>query len=249
MGYAVSAPHHADVGGMTPGRCPRDRGSSSKRASCCRRLRLLAPGVRAEDIVAFFILANSRTPREGAGDLRAQIAAHRLADARVDDLVAVWGRRLVQNACGETACPTPSGRPRRDRGGMPDGILRARTPWEGAASRPTTLHIRVGGNLAGDRLAIDSRDRRGRPGNCNCPLGRHPVGGVLRRAGPYRSGIPASSGASRRWQVNRTRRILVQRASPCRRCGGHVETSSRDRGRGNRGARPGRTDDGDGQER
>ena len=226
MGYAVSRAHHADVGGMTPGSMPAGSRELVQEGLVLPPVRLLAAGVLREDIVAI-ILANSRTPRERAGDLRAQIAAHRLADARMDDLVARWGRPLVQNACGELLAYAER-RTRAEIARLPDGIYRAEASLEGDGVTTDTLHIRVAVTVAGDRLAIDfsGTDAAG-PGNCNCPLAvtRSAVYFVVRAVTD--PDIPASSGAVAPVQVIAPAGCLVNARPPAAVAAGNVETSSR----------------------
>jgi N-methylhydantoinase B len=194
MGYAVSRAHHADVGGMTPGSMPAGSRELLQEGLVLPPVRLVAAGVVRDDIVAI-ILANSRTPRERAGDLRAQIAAHRLADARMDDLVARWGRMLVHDACDELLAYAER-RTRAEIARIPDGVYRAADTLEGDGVTPATLHIRVAVTVDGDRLTVDfTGTDAAAPGNCNCPLAvtRSAVYFVVRSVTD--PDIPASSGA------------------------------------------------------
>ncbi len=109
IAYLATRAHHADVGGMTPGSLPLSRDIYQE------GLRLPAVKLierRVEHRAVMEILAaNSRTPGERVGDLRAQLAAHacgseRLVEAaqrygparlgeRMDDLIA-YGRTLMR---------------------------------------------------------------------------------------------------------------------------------------------------------
>jgi N-methylhydantoinase B len=226
MGYAVSRAHHADVGGMTPGSMPAGSRELFQEGLILPPVRLVAAGGVREDIVAI-VLANSRTPRERAGDLRAQIAAHRLADARMDDLVARWGRMLVHEACGELLAYAER-RTRAEIARMPDGTYRAEDILEGDGVTTDALHIRVAVTVAGDHLTVDfaGTDPAG-PGNCNCPLAvtRSAVYFVVRSVTD--PDIPASSGAFAPVRVAAPDGCLVNARTPSPVAAGNVETSSR----------------------
>src|SRR5205823_7113508 len=94
LGYAVSRAHHADVGGMEPASLP-----AFSRELYQEGL-IIPPTPFTEEVVQLFV-ANARNPDERRGDLRAQIAAHRLAEQRVDELCDRWGRERVAAAMDE----------------------------------------------------------------------------------------------------------------------------------------------------
>ena len=74
-GFAVSRAHHADVGGMEPASLPAASLELYQEG-------VIIPPVRLDDEMLTLLLANMRNPYERRGDLRAQIAAHRLAERR-----------------------------------------------------------------------------------------------------------------------------------------------------------------------
>ena len=86
LAYAVTRAHHSDVGGMEPGlpavRLARHLAGGDRHPAGAPRGR--GRGGRGR---LALILANVRTPVLRRGDLRAQIAANRLAEARMRELV------------------------------------------------------------------------------------------------------------------------------------------------------------------
>src|SRR5438132_264109 len=91
IGFAVTRAHHADVGGAEPGSMPA--GS--------RRLEeegVVIPPTRLDEDVLADLVARMRNPDERRGDLRAQLAAHGLAERRVAALCARYGRERVAAA-------------------------------------------------------------------------------------------------------------------------------------------------------
>src|SRR5690348_12256284 len=94
LGYAVSRAHHADVGGMEPASLPAFSQELYQEG-------LVIPPVRLTDEVVELFVANARNPAERRGDLRAQIAAHRLAERRIAELCERRGRGRVAAAMDE----------------------------------------------------------------------------------------------------------------------------------------------------
>ena len=98
IGWAANRAHHADVGGSAPGSIPADATEIFQEGLRIPPMEL-TPEVRA------LLLANSRTPRERAGDLDAQIGANRvgvarlarLADQPLEEVIA-YGRRRMEAA-------------------------------------------------------------------------------------------------------------------------------------------------------
>lgn len=91
--YVANRAHHSDVGGMTPGSMPLARevyqeGLIIPPVKLARRGRIVA------DVMAL-ILSNVRTPDEREGDLTAQIAANRVGDTRLRDIVVKYGAKRV----------------------------------------------------------------------------------------------------------------------------------------------------------
>jgi N-methylhydantoinase B len=189
-------------------------------------VRLVAAGELCRDIVAV-ILANSRTPAERSGDLRAQIAAHRLAEVRMTEVVERWGRELVAEACAELLAYAER-RTRSELARIPDGTYRAEEWLEGDGVTADPIAIRVAVRVTGDLVQVDFAGTDPvAPGNCNCPLAvtRSAVYFVIRSVTD--PDIPASSGAFAPVTVSAPTGCLVNAAFPAAVAAGNVETSSR----------------------
>src|SRR5207248_6149798 len=93
-GFAVTRAHHADVGAVEPGSLP----ASSRRLD---EEGVVIPPTRLDENVLDSLVSRMRNPDERRGDLRAQLAAHRLAAARVDELCARRGAARVEAAMDE----------------------------------------------------------------------------------------------------------------------------------------------------
>ena len=91
--FVANRAHHSDVGGMSPGSMPVAR-EIYQEGLILPPVRLVRRGRIVDDVLAL-LLANVRTPDEREGDLTAQIAANRVADARLRQTVARYGRARV----------------------------------------------------------------------------------------------------------------------------------------------------------
>ena len=85
LGFAVSRAHHADVGGIEPASLPAFSTDLFEEG-------LVIPPTRLDDELVEHIARSSRNPDERRGDLRAQLAAHRLAERRTAEIVSRRGR-------------------------------------------------------------------------------------------------------------------------------------------------------------
>jgi len=98
VAMSATRAHHADVGGMTPGSLPDSR-SIFQEGLRIPPVLLVKQGELQEGILDL-LCANSRSPAERRGDVRAQIQAHHLGGIRFQDLVGGIGgtefRRWMQ---------------------------------------------------------------------------------------------------------------------------------------------------------
>ncbi|MEO1290644.1 MAG: hydantoinase B/oxoprolinase family protein, partial [Chloroflexota bacterium] len=87
--YIASRAHHADVGGMSPGSLPLSTELYQEG--------IIIPPVKLKlsgwinDGVMKMIIANTRNPEERIGDIEAQLAAHRVGERRMVDLMVNHG--------------------------------------------------------------------------------------------------------------------------------------------------------------
>ncbi len=88
--YVANRAHHSDVGGMSPGSMPVAR-EIFQEGLIIPPVKLVRRGEVVRDVMAL-LLANVRTPDEREGDIAAQIAANRVAEQRLRDVVAQYGK-------------------------------------------------------------------------------------------------------------------------------------------------------------
>ena len=217
LGYAVTRAHHADVGGADPGSLPAGSTTLAEEGVVISPTRLDPPAL--EDLVR-----RMRNPDERRGDLRAQLAAHTLADRRIDELCSRRGRARVAAAMDELLAYSERV-VRAELRKLPDGR------YEGADALETAdglLEIRAAVTIAGDGVEIDFEGTAPQHrGNLNCPLA------VTRSACFYvvrclaAPDLPASGGAFAPVTVVAPEGCLVNARPPAAVAAGNTETSSR----------------------
>jgi N-methylhydantoinase B len=217
IGYAVSRAHYADVGGAEPASLPAGSTDLYQEG-------LILPPVPLTDEVVTILLANMRTPAERRGDLRAQLAAHGLAERRLAELCAARGRERVAAAMDELFAYSER-RVRAAIAALPDGRYEAADTLE---VEDGELVLRAAVTIQGDGIAVDfdGTDPQ-HEGNLNCPLA------VTRSAAYFvvrcltDPDVPASGGAFAPVTVTAPEGSLVNARAPAAVVAGNVETSSR----------------------
>ncbi len=223
IGFAASRAHHADVGGMTPASMPADSRDLQQEGLVIPPIRLATTdGIDAG--LLRLIGANSRLPDERVGDLRAQLAVHRLAERRLRELVAARGLDWVLRAASEVYAYAE----RRMRAAiteLPDGRHDA---WEVVETPDGDLILHATVEIAADELSIDFGGTAPQhEGNLNCPLA------VTQAACYFVVRVlvdpdgPSSGGAYAPVHVSAPQGSLLNPEPPCAVVAGNVETSSR----------------------
>jgi N-methylhydantoinase B len=166
-----------------------------------------------------------RNPDERRGDLRAQLAAHRLAERRLEDLCERRGQARVERAMDELYAYSER-RVRSAVARLPDGRFDAADALEAADG--SELELRVAVTVRGDELELDFAGTTPQhDGNLNCPL-------AVTRSACYfvvrcvtDPDVPASGGAFAPVHVVAPEGSLVNARRPAAVAAGNVETSSR----------------------
>jgi N-methylhydantoinase B len=218
VGFAVTRAHHADVGAVEPGSLPAESQRLEEEG-------VVIPPTRLDPDVLEELVARMRNADERRGDLRAQLAAHRLAEQRLQELCGRRGQRRVEEAMDELHAYSER-RVRAAIAKLPDGRFEAVDRLE--ARDGTLLEIRAAVTIAGDELEVDFAGTAAQhDGNLNCPL-------AVTRSACYfvvrcltDPDVPASGGAFAPVQVLAPEGCLVNAHPPAAVAAGNVETSSR----------------------
>ncbi len=217
VGFAVTRAHHADVGGPEPGSMPADSRTLADEG-------VVIPPTRLDEDVLAGLVGRMRNPEERRGDLRAQLAAHRLAERRVAELCARRERTRVVAAMEELFAYSERF-VRAALARLPDGRYEGTDVLETAER---DLEIRAQVMIAGDEIAFDfAGTGEQHEGNLNCPLS------VTRSACYFvvrcltAPDLPASGGAFAPVTVRAPLGSLVNARPPAAVAAGNVETSCR----------------------
>jgi N-methylhydantoinase B len=217
LGFAVTRAHHADVGGIEPGSMPAYSRTLADEG-------VVIPPTRLDDAVLQGLVGQMRNPEERLGDFRAQLAAQRLARARVDELCARHGAERMAAAMDELHAYSERV-VRAAIARLPDGRYEADDVLEPAEGE---LRIRAAVTIHQDELEIDfAGTSRQHDGNLNCPI-------AVTRSACYfvvrcltDPDIPASGGAFAPVTVHAPEGSLVNARPPHAVAAGNVETSCR----------------------
>src|SRR5438094_4249358 len=217
VGYAATRAHHADVGAAEPGSLPAG-------SRCLDEEGVVIPPTRLDEATLDALTVRMRNPDERRGDLRAQLAANRLASRRLEELCARRGRELVVAAMEELHSYAER-RIRAAIAGLPDGRFEAGDVLE---VEEGDLELRAALTIDGDELELDFAGTAPQhEGNLNCPL-------AVTRSACYfvvrcltDPDTPASGGAFAPVTVRAPEGSLVNARPPAAVAAGNVETSSR----------------------
>jgi len=212
LGFAVSRAHHAEPASLPAfSRTLEEEGV------------ILPPQLLTDEVLDRFVEA-TRQPEERRGDLRAQLAAHRLAERRLEELCARRGRDRVAAASDELYAYSER-IVRAALAQLPDGRGEAEDVVEAVDG---DLPIRCAVEIAGDEIRIDFTGTAPQyDGNLNCPL-------AVTKSACYfvvrcltEPDLPASGGAFAPVTVTAPDGCLVNARRPAAVVAGNTETSSR----------------------
>ena len=217
LGYAISRAHHADVGGIEPASLSAFSHTLEEEGV------ILPPQLLTDEVLERFV-ESTRQPEERRGDLRAQLAAHQLAERRLDELSERRGRDRVAAAMDELYSYSER-MVRAAIAELPHGRGEAKDVVE-AVDGDVAIHCAV--EIAGDGIRIDFAGTAPQhDGNLNCPL-------AVTKSACYfvvrcltEPDLPASGGAFAPVTVAAPEGCLVNARPPAAVVAGNTETSSR----------------------
>jgi N-methylhydantoinase B len=217
LGFAVSRAHHADVGGIEPASLPAFSHTLGEEGV------ILPPQLLTDEVLERFVGA-TRQPEERRGDLRAQLAAHRLAEQRLAELCDRRGRDRVAAAMDELYAYSER-IVRAALGELPNGRGEAVDVVEAVDG---DLAIRCAVEIAGDAIRIDFAGTAPQyDGNLNCPLAVTKSACFFVVRCLTEPDLPASGGAFAPVTVSAPEGCLVNAQAPAAVVAGNTETSSR----------------------
>jgi N-methylhydantoinase B len=226
LGYAANRAHHADVGGSAPGSMPAGATEIFAEGLRIPPVRLHVGGEEQRDLVAL-LLANTRTPDERLGDVRAQVGANHLTGVRLRELAADLGPDQLAAATAATLDHAERS-VRAALAAFPDGRYRFEDVLDDDGTGVGPIPIRATVTIAGDVLTCDLSESADQvPGSVNAPRAVTVSAAVYVLRAVAAPDVPANDGATRPLTVITRPGSVVDPRPPASVAAGNVETSQR----------------------
>jgi len=225
MFYVANRAHHADVGGSQAGSMGLAR-EVFQEGLRIPPVKIFARGKVLPDVLAM-ILRNVRTPHEREGDLTAQIAACRIGERRLAEIVSKYGRTEVETYEGhllDYSARMMRAMLRR----IPDGAYRGEDFLDNDGIEPRPIRIAVAIRKRGGSAEVDFAGS-----SPQCAGSINAVEAITLSAVFYvfrcllDEEVPATSGLMRPIRVRAPLGTIVNARPPAAVAGGNVETSQR----------------------
>jgi N-methylhydantoinase B len=225
VAYSATRAHHADVGGITPGSMPMST-SIYQEGIIIPPVRLVAGGVFNHALIDL-ITRNSRTSDERRGDLAAQLACHRIAEARIQEYIARYQQHTWDDHC-QALIDYGERQMRALIASIPPGTYVGREYLDNDGQTDAPIDIVVTLTVASDHIHIDfSGTALQTAGPLNAPqaVTESAVLYALRLLAG--DDMPASAGLYRPLHWHIPHGSLLNPLPPAAVAGGNVETSQR----------------------
>ena len=223
--FVANRAHHADVGGMTPGSMPIAT-SVIQEGIRIPPVKLIRGGELDTDLWEL-ILANVRTPEERRGDMEAQLAANRVGERRLQEMVNKYGTPEI-TAYMQALCAYASRMVRARLREIPDGRYGYTDVLDNDGITDDPIEIRVVIEIKNDTAVVDFTG--------TAPQVRGSVNAIYAitlSAVFYTfrciagADVPANAGCLEPIQVIAPEGTVVNAKFPAAVAGGNVETSQR----------------------
>lgn len=153
FGFVCTVAHHTDIGGRVAGGNACDSTEIYQEGLRLPPMRLCRRGEVSDELLRL-IEKNVRIPVKVLGDLRAQLAAGHIGEARLRDLIERYGREVIEAAFDDLLDHSER-LARVEIAGWPDGRYEFVDYLDDDGIDPEPIPIRVAVTVAGDRLTVD----------------------------------------------------------------------------------------------
>jgi N-methylhydantoinase B len=226
VGYVATRAHHSDVGGMEPGSMPAKSTEIFQEGLIIPPVRLYRRGELVEDIMSM-ILSNVRTPAERRGDLNAQVAALKIGERRVIEMVKRYGADMIRDGFA-AILDYAERRMRRRISELKPGVYSAEDclDEDGTVDEPVVVKVKVTVNK--DTLALDfAGSAPQRRGNINAvaPMTHSAVFFAVKILSDPT--IPVNAGTFRPIEISIPPGSFLDAQPPAAVCAGNTETTHR----------------------
>ena len=154
FGFAATRAHWTDVGGLSTGFGGANALDPWMEGLQLDQIKLYEAGKRDEKVWRL-IRDNIRFPDASMGDLRSQIAANRLAERRLEEMLSRYGRATVEQAIERIFDQTEASC-RAVVADLPDGVYESESLFAGNpldGNQPVEINVRV--MIRGSDMTID----------------------------------------------------------------------------------------------
>lgn len=218
--------HHVDVGGITPGSMATHATEIFQEGIRIPPVKLVSGGELCHEILSL-VMTNIRTPDKTRGDLMAQVAANRLGERRIHELVGEWTTQRF--AMSTTALVDYSERRTRAAlAALPDGTGRFVDYLEHNGVQPMQLEVVATVTKNGEELTVDlteTTDQTVGAVNCSYAVAEACVAYVLKMlADPT---LPSNAGLMAPVTVRTRPGSLVSAVFPAPVANGNTQTAQR----------------------
>jgi N-methylhydantoinase B len=152
--YAHSWAHFNDIGGMRPGSLSPDCTEIFQEGIIVPPVRVARDGVLSEELLRLFF-RNSRFPAMVQGDTRASLAAIRLGERRLEELIARFGVGALQASFDALIARTGQVARQRLRELIPDGEYHFTETVDGDGQGSGPIRIRYKLSMSGNGAVLD----------------------------------------------------------------------------------------------
>jgi len=154
IGFSTNIVHHTDVGGARPGsQAVEGIFDYHQEGIFIPPIRIVEAGVEVEQVTRL-LAANSRTPDNLVGDLRAQRNSMRVGERRMAELVERHGLETYE-ACVEIILDQAEARVRRRIAEIPDGVYSFEDFMDDCGPGTDPIRVAVAVTVDGDGMHID----------------------------------------------------------------------------------------------
>ncbi|GAA2028816.1 hydantoinase B/oxoprolinase family protein [Yaniella flava] len=218
--------HHVDVGGITPGSMATHATEIFQEGIRVPPVKLFSAGQLRDELLAV-LLTNIRTADKTRGDIMAQVAANRLGERRIHELLEEWGPQrfdVSANALVDYAG-------RRTRAAiqqLPDGFgsFTDYLEHDGNTEHPVAIAVTV--EVTGDQLTVDfteTNDQVAGAVNCSWAVTEGCVAYVIKLLTD--PSLPSNAGLMEPIDVATRKGSLVAASFPAPVSNGNIQTSQR----------------------
>src|SRR4051794_30268943 len=226
LGYVATRAHHADIGGMEPGSMPGRSREVYQEGIIIPAVKLYRRGELQDDMMRL-ILANVRTPAERRGDLNAQLAALRVGQQRVGELVRRNGADLV-TAGFAALLDYAERRMRRRLADFPPGTYYAEDflDDDGWSDEPVRVALTI--TVSPEKLVLDyTGSSPQRPGNINAVAPMTYSASFFAVKVLTDPEVPVNAGTFRSVELRLPEGSFLASRPPAAVCAGNTETTQR----------------------